>query len=78
MIAILDKLEYNLNNIAFTHIDPQIEKILSKNEFLSYYGKGRQEDTNKTTVKYQKLLPTDGKFFKNYIMRDLIEEHSTD
>lgn len=76
--AILDKLEYNLNNIAFTHIDPQIEKILFKNEFLSYYGKGRQEDTNKTTVKYQKLLPTDGKFFKNYIMRDLIEEHSTD
>lgn len=76
--AILDKLENNLNNISFTHIDSEIERILSKNEFLTYFGKSRQEDTNRTTIKYQKLTPTDGKFFKNYVVKDLIEEHTTD
>lgn len=76
--AILDKLEYNLNNVSFTHIDAQIERILSKNEFLTYFGKRREEDTKRTTIKYQKLSPEDGKFFKNYVVRDLIEGHTAD
>lgn len=76
--AILDKFTSNLNNIHFEYLSPQIETILLKNDFLTYYGKERILDTNRTTIKYQKLKPTDGKYFKNYIIEELIDGHATD
>jgi Histidine kinase-, DNA gyrase B-, and HSP90-like ATPase. len=53
-------------------MSPQIEDILLKNDFLSYYGKDRRLDKNHTTIKYQKLKPTDGKYFANYVIIELI------
>ncbi len=73
--AVLDIFTSNLNDIHFDSIEPQIETILLKNDFLTYYGKKRALDTNHTTIKFQKLKPTDGKFFKNYVIEELIEGH---
>ncbi len=76
--AILDKFTSNLNDIHFDYLSPQIEAILLKNDFLTFFGKQRAVDLNKTTIRFQKLKPTDGKFFKTYVVNELIEEHITD
>lgn len=76
--AILDKFKANLNNIHFDFLESQIEKILLKNDFLTYYGKQRTLDTNNTTIKFQKLKPIDGKYFKMYVIEELIEGHVAD
>jgi hypothetical protein len=70
--AVLDLLAGNINDIHFDYIAPKTEEILLKNDFLSYYGKQRIFDTNHTTIKYQKLKPTDGKYFKKYVIEELI------
>ncbi|MDR0802321.1 ATP-binding protein [Fluviicola sp.] len=76
--AILDKFSENLNDVIFDYIHSQIEQILLKNDFLTYYGRERIEDTNRTTIKYQRLKPTDGKYFKRYVIEELIDGHSYD
>jgi len=76
--AILDKFIANLNSIHFDYLNPKVETILSKNDFLTYFGKQRAVDINNTTIKYQKLKPTDGKYFKNYVIEELIEGHTAD
>lgn len=76
--AVLDKLTSNFNDIHFDQIDQPIENILLKNDFLTYYGKIRQVDHNRTTIKFQKLKPTDGKYFKSYVIKELIEGHISD
>lgn len=76
--AVLDKFTANLNDIHFDYLSPQIETILLKNDFLTYFGKQRAVDINNTTIKFQKLKTTDGKYFKNYVIEELIEEHIAD
>lgn len=76
--AILDLFISNLNDIQFDHISSAVENILQRNEFLSYYGRTRIPDYHKTTIKFQKVKPTDGRYFKNYVTRELIDEHNTD
>lgn len=76
--AVLDKFTANLNVIHFDYLSPQIETILLKNDFLTYFGKQRAVDVNKTTIKFQKLKPTDGKYFKTYVIEELIEGHIAD
>lgn len=73
--AVLDKLTADFNTIYFDYISPKIETVLQKNDFLTYFGKQRAVDVNNTTIKFQKLKPTDGKFFKNYVLEELIEDH---
>jgi len=76
--AVLDMFTAKLNDIHFDHLDPQIESILLKNDFLTYYGKQRANDTHNTTIKFKKLKPTDGRYFKNYVIEDLIDGHTAD
>ena len=76
--AILDKFTDNLNDIHFDNLGSQIETILLKNDFLTYFGKDRALDIHKTTIKYQKLKPSDGKYFKNYVINELILGHTSD
>jgi anti-sigma regulatory factor (Ser/Thr protein kinase) len=76
--AVLDKFTANLNDIHFDYLSPQIETILLKNDFLTYFGKQRAVDINNTTIKFQKLKTTDGKYFKNYVIEELIEGHIAD
>ncbi|MDI9337822.1 MAG: ATP-binding protein [Alphaproteobacteria bacterium] len=76
--AVLDTFTANLNKIHFDFLSPKIETILLKNDFLTYFGKQRAVDVNNTTIKFQKLKPTDGKYFKNYVIEELIERHIAD
>ncbi|MDR2907483.1 MAG: ATP-binding protein [Bacteroidales bacterium] len=70
--AVLDLLAESVNDISFDNISQDIEKILLKNDFLTYYGRKREIDINDTTIRFQKLKPTDGLFFKNYVVDELI------
>jgi anti-sigma regulatory factor (Ser/Thr protein kinase) len=70
--AILDLFTRNFNDIHFNSIPSKIEQILLKNDFLTYYGKIRAVDTNHTTIRFQKLAPIDGKYFKTYVIEELI------
>ncbi len=70
--GIFDKLAENLNNIEFDYISPEIEKILLKNDFLSFFGRSRVIDNYHTTIRFLKLKISDGKFFNNYVVHELI------
>lgn len=76
--AVLDLLSENFNTIKFDYIRGDVESILSKNDFLTFYGRKRAVDIHGTTIKYQKLKPTDGKFFKTYVIEELLNTHVTD
>lgn len=76
--AVLDVFMSNINNIQFDYIEKKIETILLKNDFLTYYGRQRTTDINNTTIKFQKLKPTDGKYFKSYVVNEFIEGHMSD
>ncbi len=70
--AILDIFNDNFNDIVFKNISENIEKILLKNDFLSYYGYSRIPDNYHTTIRFLKLKVSDGKFFNNYVVNELI------
>lgn len=70
--GVLDLLSGNFNNIEIKEIDDSIERILLKNNFLAYWGYNKLEDNNHTTIPFQKLTPTDGRFFKLYVTNELI------
>lgn len=70
--GILDIFSDNINTIKFDYISPDIEKILLKNDFLSYFGHTRIIDNHHTTIRFLKLKLTDGKYFNNYVVDELI------
>lgn len=70
--AILDLFQDNINDIKIDHISPDIEKILLKNEFLTYFGYSKIVDNYHTTIRFLKLKPTDGKYFNTYVVEELI------
>jgi hypothetical protein len=69
--AVLDLFTKYFNDIHFDYIKPETEKIMLKNDFLTYYGKVRKIDTNHTTIRFQKLKPTAGRYFKAYVIEEL-------
>ena len=71
--ALLDLLSKNFNDFSFAFNPKNIEQILLKNDFLTFYdGRERQIDTHHTTIKFQKLTPHDGKYFNKYVVEELI------
>jgi hypothetical protein len=70
--GLLDKLASNFNDITIQSLPSNIETILSKNDFLSYYGHQRLVDNHHTTIRYLKLKPTDGKYFNSYVINELL------
>lgn len=70
--AVLDKLSSPLNTIKLTEMDSDIQSILQKNHFLSHFGFANQADTYSTTIPYQKLKPSDGRFFMDYVQKGLL------
>ena len=68
--AMLDKIASNNNNITIEQ-----KKILLKNDFLAYYGHKRLMDSYHTTIRFLKLKPTDGKFFNNYVINELLQRN---
>lgn len=73
--AILDKIKNDgLNDILFINIQNNIQTILQKNGFLSFYGYEKIDDTFHTTVEYKKLKPTDSRYFNQYLEDELLNK----
>ena len=70
--AILYSLGDNLNTVDLVNIRPDVERILSKNGFLSHYGQVRIPDSWGTTISYQRFDVTDDRFFSGYIEAEFI------
>lgn len=70
--AILYKLGDNVNSISLTNIPAQVEKILSKNGFLSNYGREPIPDTWGTTIPYRRFAAKDDRYFASYIEDEFI------
>lgn len=71
--GVMDKLLGNLNTIRFNDISPNILTIIQKNDFLSHFGYQRVIDINNTIIKYQKLKPSDGRYFHRYVLEELLD-----
>lgn len=70
--AILYKLGSNLNSVQLTNLNQSIEKILSKNGFLSNYGRKSIPDKWGTTVPYERFETKDDRYFAGYIEARLV------
>ena len=70
--AILSRLGSNLNAIELTNIPSQVERILSKNGFLSNYGRAKLPDTWGTTIPYQRFDVKDDRYFAGYIEGEFV------
>ena len=70
--AILYRLSDNLNTIRLTNVCSSVEKILSKNGFLSHYGRKKIPDRWGTTIPYRRFDVKDDRYFANYIENELI------
>jgi hypothetical protein len=65
--SILHKLGAELNSISLSNIPTPVEKILSKNGFLSSYGRSKLPDKWGTTIPYQRFDRKDDRFFGRYV-----------
>ena len=65
--AILYYIGHNMNTVHLTNLPSSVEKILSKNGFLSHYGRMPIRDTYGTTIPYQRFDVKDDRFFANYV-----------
>lgn len=70
--AILFRLGESLNTIRLTSMRAGVEKILSKNGFLSHYGRKKIPDHWGTTIPYQRFDVKDDRYFASYIEKELI------
>ena len=70
--AILHSLRTRLNHVNLIHIPPAVEAILSKNSFLSHYGRSRMPDQWGTTITYRRFDLEDDRYFASYIEDELI------
>lgn len=70
--AILYKISRDLNNVTINRVSSPIEQILSKNGFLSNYGRKAIKDTYKTTVEYKRFEPEDDRYFAEYVEKNLV------
>ena len=65
--AILYRIGHNMNTIHLTNLPSGVEQILSKNGFLSHYGRMPIRDTYGTTIPYQRFDVKDDRFFASYV-----------
>lgn len=70
--AILYRLGSEMNTIHLTNIRTNVERILSKNGFLSNYGRTRIPDTWGTTIPDQRFDVKDDRYFAGYIESELV------
>jgi hypothetical protein len=70
--AILYHLGGNLNTVTLTNLRPGVENILSKNGFLSIYGREKVPDQWGTTIPYRRFDVKDDRYFADYIESELI------
>ena len=70
--AILHGLRKRLNEVNLINIRPSVEAILSKNGFLSHYGRSKIPDQWGTTITYKRFDVKDDHHFASYIEDELI------
>nr|VFK40325.1 MAG: Histidine kinase-, DNA gyrase B-, and HSP90-like ATPase [Candidatus Kentron sp. SD]VFK45977.1 MAG: Histidine kinase-, DNA gyrase B-, and HSP90-like ATPase [Candidatus Kentron sp. SD] len=70
--AILYRLRENANAVRLANMPSGIERILSKNGFLSHYGRKKIPDRWGTTLPYQRFDAKDDRYFAAYIENELI------
>lgn len=70
--AILYSLSERVNTVRLDNIRPGVENILSKNGFLSHYGREKVPDRWGTTIPYQRFDVKDDRYFADYIESELI------
>lgn len=70
--AILYRLGDNLNTVKLINIRPGVEGILSKNGFLSHYGREKIPDLWGTTIPYRRFDVKDDHYFADYIETELM------
>lgn len=70
--ALLYYISENLNTVTLTNIPSQIEDILSRNGFLSHYGRMKVPDHSGTTISYQRCDVEDDRYFADYIENEFI------
>ena len=71
--AILYRMEDNLNSVRLTNIQSGVRNVLSKNGFLSHYGRTKMPDHWGTTVSYKRFDADDDRYFASYIEDEFIQ-----
>ena len=71
--AILYSLGQKLNNVELTNIAPNVGGILSRNGFLSHYGRAQIPDQWGSTISYQRFDAKDERYFADYIENQFIQ-----
>ena len=72
--GIINQIQNNLNRVQLVNLPPQIERIFSKNHFLSYFGESPVSDFYKTTIKYRRYKPAEEILFKKYLDEELLSK----
>jgi hypothetical protein len=70
--AILYRLGNDLNTVKLANTPSRVERILSKNGFLSNYGRAVLPDTWGTTIPYQRFDVKDDRYFAGYIEGEFV------
>lgn len=71
--AILYRLGDDLNSIELVNLNPKVESALSKNGFLSRYGRETLPDHWGTTISYQHFNVEDDRSFTEYMEREFLQ-----
>lgn len=75
--GVLDKIKNaGLNDVTFSYIQrtpSDIQAILQKNGFLTFYGYDKIPDTFHSTIEYKKFKPADGRYFNQYLEDELLK-----
>lgn len=71
--AILYRIGCNVNTVQLNNLQPDVERILSKNGFLSHYGRMPLRDTFGTTIPYQRFNVKDDRFFASYVESKFVQ-----
>ena len=75
MCAAFGAILHNLsgpNTVKLTGIRSNVESILSKNGFLSHYGRNKIPDRWGTTIPYKRFDVKDDRYFADYIEHELL------
>lgn len=70
--AILYQLGEGVNTVRLSNLRQSVENILSKNGFLSHYGRAKIPDRWVTTIPYRRFDAKDDRYFADYIENELI------
>jgi len=72
--AIINSLQFRLNNVELINLQANVERIFCRNHFLASFGGMILPDITETTIKYRKNKLTDEKLIKEFLDTELIQK----